>query len=324
MISPRTAGALIRVLLARVGASAAVVVLLALPGTAGAPQPGADVGVEMRNIAYHFTGGIAVGIPWLRGALVPSRQGEIPVFDDKHSFELRIDAAEIHMSLVSLGNVLNQQVFAAPDAPLKQLSVQSEAGRLKIKGKLHNRGDVGFEMTGSLSATPDGKMRLHAEKVRALHLPVKGLLDLFGVKIADLVHTSKVRGIRAEGDDLILDLEQMLPPPQIRGRVVSVEVRGNEIVQRFGNSKELPKPALPGNFMAYRGNRLRFGKLTMQDTDMILIDMDPRDAFDFYLDQYRRQLSAGYTKITPEFGLRVYMRDFNKLPRAANGERKSR
>lgn len=297
--------------------------MLALTGNAGAPPANGDVAVEMRNIAYHFTGSIAVAIPWLRGALVPARPDEIPVFDDKHSFELRIDAAEIRMPLGSLANVLNQQVFAAPDAPLKQLTVQADGARLKVKGKLHDRGDIGFEMTGSLSATPDGKMRLHAEKIKALHLPVKGLLDLFGVRISNLIHTSKVRGIRAEGDDLILDPEQILPPPQIRGRVSGVEVRGDEVVQHFGGESQ-PKASMPGNYMAYRNNRLRFGKLTMQETDMILIDMDAGDPFDFYLDQYQRQLTAGYTKITPQFGLRVYMRDFNKLARAASGGRKSR
>jgi hypothetical protein len=72
--------------------------------------------------------------------------------------------------------------------------------------------------------------------------------------------------------------------------------------------------------MAYRGNRLRFGKLTMNDADMILIDMDPKDPFDFYLDHYREQLSAGYTKITPNFGLRVFMKDFEKLTRRKPGE----
>jgi hypothetical protein len=30
----------------------------------------------------------------------------------------------------------------------------------------------------------------------------------------------------------------------------------------------------------------QFGKLLMHDTDMILIDMNPNDPFDFYLDHY--------------------------------------
>jgi hypothetical protein len=53
------------------------------------------------------------------------------------------------------------------------------------------------------------------------------------------------------------------------------------------------------------------------DAEMSLIDMDQADPFDFYLDRYQAQLSAGYIKITPNFGLRVYMKDLNKLPRSA-------
>jgi hypothetical protein len=68
--------------------------------------------------------------------------------------------------------------------------------------------------------------------------------------------------------------------------------------------------------MAYRGNQLRFGKLTMSGADLTLVDMDPNDPFDFYLDHYLQQLEAGYTKITANFGLRVSMKDFDKLPRA--------
>lgn len=53
----------------------------------------------------------------------------------------------------------------------------------------------------------------------------------------------------------------------------------------------------------------------MNDTDMVLIDLDPKDPFDFYLDHYKEQLVAGYTKETMNFGLRVFMRDYHKLRR---------
>jgi len=65
--------------------------------------------------------------------------------------------------------------------------------------------------------------------------------------------------------------------------------------------------------MAYKNNRLRFNKLVMDDVDLILIDKDPNDPLDFYLEHYKEQLSAGYTKTTPDPGLRVFIKDFNKL-----------
>ena len=69
--------------------------------------------------------------------------------------------------------------------------------------------------------------------------------------------------------------------------------------------------------MAYKNNRLRFNKLLMNDVDLILIDMDPSDPLDFYLEHYKEQLAAGYTKTTLDSGLRVYIKDYNKLQPAS-------
>jgi len=44
----------------------------------------------------------------------------------------------------------------------------------------------------------------------------------------------------------------------------------------------------------------------MHDADLIMIDMDPADPFDFSFDHYQDQLVAGYTKSTPQYGLRTY------------------
>lgn len=296
---------------------AAALLPIALLASDSSGNDGA-VHVQMHNVMYHYSGDVAVHLRNLAGSLVPTKAGEFPVFDKKESFRLQITAAEIAMDPQSLANVLNTNVFNAPDAPLKDLSIRIDKDRLKIKGKLHKKGDIGFETEGHLSATPDGKIRLHTEKMKALHVPVKGLMDLFGVDIADMVKTGKVRGVRVEKDDLILDPAEILPPPHISGKVTAVRLENGNIVQVFGDPQKHRWEKVPAqNYMAYRGNRLQFGKLVMHDTDMVLIDPDPRDPFDFYLDRYKDQLSAGYTKITPAFGLRVYMVDFNKLKRKA-------
>ena len=274
------------------------------------------VEVQMRNVMYHFTDSIAVNIRGLDGRLLPVK-GDLPVFDDKDSFEIQIVSATIAITPESLANVLNSYVFARQDAPLKGISIRiNGAGHLKIKGKLHSKGDVPFETDGTMSATAEGKILLHAEKIKALHLPVKGLMDLLGIDLADLIKTGKVRGIEIQKDDLVLDPEKLLPPPHVLGKVSGVNIQAGQIVQAFGSGQNVSKWQVPAsNYMAYRTNQLRFGKLTMSDTDLVLIDMDPKDPFDFYLDHYKEQLVAGYTKETPAFGLRVYMRDYNKLHR---------
>ncbi|MHB8641128.1 MAG: hypothetical protein ACYDBL_15205, partial [Candidatus Acidiferrales bacterium] len=249
----------------------------------------------------------------LNGEVVPVGDNKFPVFDDTKSFDIDISSAEIAISTSSLANVLNSYVFARPGAPLTGISVAIENGRLKIKGKLA-KGNIPFETDGVLTPTPDGRIRLHSEKIKALHVSLKGLMDLFNVQIADLVKTGKIPGVTTDKNDLILDLEQILPPPHIEGKVTAIRFEGETLVQTFGGPKgKSVKYLRLGNYMSYHGNTLRFGKLTMSDVDMILIDMDPRDPFDFFLDHYKEQLAAGYAKITPNFGLRVYVKDYNKL-----------
>jgi hypothetical protein len=307
----------------------AVLLLCCATAVIAEPVPGSEasgrsVEVQMRNVMYHFTDSVAVHIRKLHGRLVPTG-GDIPVFDDKGSFTVQIGSAEIAMTPDSLANVLNSYVFARRDAPLKHISIRIEnGGKLMLKGKLHSKGDIPFETEGQLSATSDGGIRLHTEKIKVLHIPIKGLMDLLGIEIAELVKAGKVRGVQAERDELLLDPQSLLPPPHIAGEVTEVRLERDNIVQIFGASdQQMPMRVHAPNYMAYRGNQLRFGKLTMNDTDMVLIDMDPKDPFDFYLDHYKEQLVAGYTKETPSFGLRVFMRDYNKLGqgKSANASR---
>jgi hypothetical protein len=68
--------------------------------------------------------------------------------------------------------------------------------------------------------------------------------------------------------------------------------------------------------MYYRGGTLRFGKLTMVDTDLLLVDADQKDVFDFSPARYNEHLVAGYSKNTPVHGLIVYMPDLNDLGKA--------
>jgi hypothetical protein len=275
------------------------------------------VNTEMHNVLYRFTGDIAVHVFDLEGSLRPTPNHELAAFDDPPSFLIDIRAAKIAITTDQLAKVMNQHVFAAKDSPLKDLSITTDGNLLKIKGKLHSKGDVPFETDGALSATSDGKVRVQARKLRAVHLPVKGVMDLLGVKIEKLINTDKVRGVRVEGDDLLLDPDQLFPPPQIKGKLTDIKIQGNQLLMIFGMgglSPTLYKSG--GNYMAFRGGRLRFGKLTMDNSDMILIDMDAKDPFDFFLEHYKQQLAAGYSKNTLQDGLRVHMPDYSKLKSA--------
>jgi hypothetical protein len=274
------------------------------------------VQVDMRNVMYHFTDQIAVHIHQLQGRVLPTPRARLPVFDDVESFTFAIAFAEIALSMDTLSHILNHYVFAAPDAPLKEIAVTTTGNTsLKVQGKLQTPGKLPFTIEGTPAVTPEGSIRLRTHTIAVASVPVKGLLDVLGLKIAELVNTAQVPGVRLEGNDLLLDPAQLLPPPRIAGRVTAVHVHGEQILQVFGTKPPAgAPPAHSGNYMAYRGAQLRFGKLTMAETDLMLIDLDPEDPFDFSLEHYQEQVGAGYAKMTTAAGLRVFTRDFNKLP----------
>jgi hypothetical protein len=67
------------------------------------------------------------------------------------------------------------------------------------------------------------------------------------------------------------------------------------------------------NFIYFRGGQLRFGKLTMDDTDLLIHDADETDPLDLYFAEYNRQLVAGHTSNLANYGLRTWMVDYRKV-----------
>ncbi|HEX6966850.1 MAG TPA: hypothetical protein VF166_13725 [Gemmatimonadaceae bacterium] len=263
----------------------------------------------------------------LRGEMLSQRRGSPVIFDDKHSFVIRIASAEVGLDMQSLGVLMNEYVFAYPGAPLHDLRFATDSGKLVQRGYLHKVFDIPFTITAAMSMTPAGLIRIHPVAIKIGPIPGKGLLATLGIQLSDLLDLKKAKGVRVSGNDLLLDPVQILPPPVIEGRVTAVRVAQNEVIQIFDDSTARhettqpltpPDPAAP-NYMYFRGGTLRFGKLSMVRADMQIIDLDPRGPFEFSLDQYNAQLVAGYSKNTPEHGLEVFMPDVDKVGRGSTG-----
>jgi hypothetical protein len=164
-------------------------------------------------------------------------------------------------------------------------------------------------------------MRLHANKIKAAGLPVKGLLDLLHLDVEDLMKMPANTGLRADGDDVLIDTAAVLPPPRTEGRLRQVAVTGQLVTMQMSGPaspparpKTLPLPQAR-NYLYFFGGSIRFGKLTMSDADLQLIDADPQDPFEFSPPHYERQLVAGYSRNTPRKGLQVYMPDYSTAAR---------
>jgi hypothetical protein len=275
------------------------------------------VKADIHNVMFRLTANASAHLENLSGELLPVGKNEMPVFDDKTSFELHVTNGTISISPSALAEVMNTYTFARDDAPLKDISAEITDNRLVLRGKLHSKKDLPFETAGEFTINSDGRLRLRTEKVKALHVPVKKVMSLFGIELAGVINTSKIPGLDTDKNDLLIDLGELLPAPHIRGRISSARLSRNQITVVYGDGDKDPPELAPGNYMVFRGNKVKFGRLVMDNTDLYLLDLDPKDPLDWFQERYKEQLVEGYSQITEQFGLRTYVKDYSKLNRHA-------
>ena len=279
--------------------------------------------IEMRNVDFHVGGDVVLHVRHLEG-LMRGRDGIVD-FDDGKSFTTWVSSAEAGLTGDDLTNLMNDHVFAYRGAPLRNIHVTLKNGRLEQTGILHKGVDIPFKIVSDVSLTSDGRIRLHPVDTRIFCVDGDRLMKALGLTMQKMVDVSKAVGVTIEKNDFILDPFRVLPPPVIKGRLLSVRVVNDELVQEIGPlpgpdaqiaSIPTPPDTSAKNYMYYRGGHLHFGrKLLMTDADMQVLDADPSDPFDFDLDHYMVQLVAGYSRTLANAGLWVVMPDAHKVMR---------
>jgi hypothetical protein len=280
----------------------------------------------MRNVWFHIDREAYLDIHSMRGELVSKTPGAPLNLDNKTSFVMKIDTAKIGMRSASLDVLMNRYIFGYPNPPLRNLHVEMAGRQLKQSGVIHKLVNIRFTMWADVSAS-NGKIRIHPTKIETYGINGIGLMRVVGMTLEKMLPMPTGRGISAQGNDLLIDPQRALPPPQIELRLVDVRVEGDELVQIFDAGRHLPELTLPHpkekNTMFFRGGTLRMGKLLMVDADMQVADTDPSDPFDFFIDRYNDQLVAGFDRNQPNYGLFVFMRDFDDVGKPMRpGERR--
>ena len=284
------------------------------PATASAPSADTlePTLVYAHNLLLRKGPDFRIYIVWIRGLMLRTRKQVNPSFDDPESFILEIQKGVIRANIGDISNYLNTSSPA--NAPLKNISIQPDGDQIKLRGTVHKIVPLPIELIGTLSSTPDGRVQFHVNKLDVLKIPVKGLLGHFHVELSDLVQASNTPGIQIAGNDIFFDTQKLLPPPHIHGLLTSVRVHVPDIEVIYGNAPN-DKAALAQwhNFLRLRNGTIDFGKLTMHHVDLTMIDASKDPWFDLDLVNYQAQLVNGYTRITAQAGLEIFMPDLDEM-----------
>jgi hypothetical protein len=254
-----------------------------------------------------------VYVRWLRGEMVPASATRVPSLDDEESFVFHIDRGLIHANLGDIENYLNSNM--APKSPMKNIKLTGDGQQVKLSGTMHKLLiPLPVEVLGTLSPAPNGRIHLQVAKINVLKVPVKALLGGLKVEIKDVVGSTPVTGIEVKDNDIYLDTTKLLPPPHIRGQISSIVIKRPDVAVTYGSTDLDDEAQLAQwhNFLRLRGGSVAFGKLTMQKADLTLIDASDDTWFDLDLANYQTQMVKGYSRMTPENGVEMFMPDVGK------------
>jgi hypothetical protein len=284
----------------------------------GAATDFAATTVYAHNLMLRKGQGFRVYVRWLRGEMIRVNRNLNPSFDDPESFVLDIERGVIHTNVGDLTNFLNDSLAKSP---LRNIALSGDGDQLTLRGTLHDFVPLPIEMLAKVSVAPANRVQLHVTKLSVLKIPLKGLLGGFHLTVSSLFRPGNIPGMEVSGNDIFLDTEKLLPPPHIRGQLTSLRIVNPDVEEVYGNAQDdVSRVAQWRNFLRLSGGTIDFGKLTMHHVDVIMVDLANDAWFDLDLAHYQEQLVNGYTRMTPQAGLQIFMPDLSKIPHTRDNQ----
>lgn len=289
-------------------------ILLGAKPPANSPET-APTNVYAHNLMLRKGPDFRIYIRWLRGQMVRTSRDVNPSFDDPESFSLDVKSGVIRANVGDINNFLNAN--AIPDSPLKNIILSGDGDQVKLHGNVHKVISLPIELTGTINAVPGNRIQLHVTKLSVLKIPVLGS---FHLAVSDLFHPQGTSGIQVSGNDIFFDTQKLVPPPHIKGDLTSVRIVNPDLEEIYGNAQEaVTRVEQWRNFLRLSDGTLDFGKLTMRHVDLIMVDLSDDAWFDLDLNHYQDQLVNGYTRMTPQAGLQIFMPDLDEMRQRNKG-----
>jgi len=292
--------------------SNAVVISGNTPETGGASSS-APTNVYAHNLMLRKgPTGFRIYVRWLRGQMARTSRTVNPSFDDPESFFIDVKTGVVHTNVGDLANFLNQGIT---NSPLTNIKLSGDGDQLKLNGTLHKVIPLPIEVISTIGVAPDNRIQIHVTKINVLEIPFKKLLGGMNVTVSSLFHPGDIPGVEVKGNDIFLDTGKAVPPPHIRGQLTSVRIINPDFQEIYGNAQEdVTRVEQWRNYLQLHGGTIDFGKLTMRQVDLMMVDLSNNAWFDLDLANYQDQLVNGYTRMTPQAGLQIFMPSLDQIP----------
>ena len=229
-------------------------------------------------------------------------------------FVVQVHTANLTIDEKSMAALFNKYVFNYPGSPLFDVQIKVLDGKLRQTAKLKKFGlTLTCELEGQIKANGKGQLVLHPTSIKSNGIPVKGLFDLIGLEVASLINANEDKGVKIEGNNVILFPDRMIPPPTLRGFCTGATLTPGKITMTFDDGVKRPEPDYPDkeakNYILMWGGNVLINNNLVLNTKMQMIDDTPDDPMHYYMPVYREQLQAGTTVATTKGEMLAYLSD---------------
>jgi hypothetical protein len=140
-----------------------------------------------------------------------------------------IEHGHIVVSDAALSKLFEQKLSTS--GKITGLKVHAKEGHVAISGTAHKGLPIPFTLEGPVDTVDGRQIRLHAEKVKAAGIPVKGLLEMLGVELGSLLNPGSNKGVTVKDDVILFDPTAL---GNIRGYIQHLQITGQDLVVDFG------------------------------------------------------------------------------------------
>jgi len=140
-----------------------------------------------------------------------------------------IEQGNVFVSTQSLTRLFGQKLSEA-NSQLKEVEVEMKDNQVHLHGKVKKLIWLPFSIEGPV--TTDGtNLKIETKEIKALGVPVKGLLDALGKHLQSLTGSESPNGVVAEGDSLIFHPYEIA---HVKGHITSATINSQGLNVRFG------------------------------------------------------------------------------------------
>ncbi|MEB3297915.1 MAG: hypothetical protein VKO21_00325 [Candidatus Sericytochromatia bacterium] len=266
-----------------------------------------------QNVAYRIDEAVVVDMASMDADLVPYDLNKPLMPSNIRDYLVKVHLAEFSMTDEALAALMNRHVFNFPGSPISDIRISCINGRLRQTAKLRKFGlTITTELEGNLTPNGKGQLVLRPDRIKSNGIPVKGVLDLFGVEVAEMLKAREDKGVRIDGNDIILFPDRMIPPPAMRGHCIGATIQQGRVTMRFDDGVRRERPALPEparNWILMWGGNVLTNNNLVFDARIQLIDDTPENPMFYYQPLYLQQLETGLTVSTPRGEMITYLPD---------------